>query len=61
MNTRKQVIYIGINVKGDGRKFSRGRGGGATKKRQKISKKYQKIALFSSSGGRGGNGKNTKK
>jgi len=35
----------GARIKGVGRKFSRG--GGATKKRPKISKKYQKIALFS--------------
>jgi len=44
-----------ITTKGVGRKFFKG--GGATKKRSKISKKYRKIALFASSRGGRGSGK----
>jgi len=56
--TSKPSLLVILSVKGVGRKFSRG--GGATEKIPKISKKYRKIALFSLFQ-RGGNGKKTEK
>jgi len=50
--------YLALRFKGVGRKFSRV---GQRKKRPKISKKYRKIALFSSSRGGGATENKTEK